>query len=116
MPDGSSITLDRLQGVDPSGSSGLEDKVDSHWGRVFASAALSTLLSVNSQLVAQDQSVNSGSVTVGIRQSSRDSVNQQWTRRNLNVQPTLTVRPGFPIRIIVNKDLILRPAVMRRSK
>jgi type IV secretory pathway VirB10-like protein len=86
--------------------------VDSHWGRIFAGAALSTLLGVNAQLVAQDQSVNSGSVTVAIRQSSQDSLNQvgqQLTRKNLNVQPTLTVRPGFPLRIIVNKDLILRP-------
>jgi type IV secretory pathway VirB10-like protein len=112
MPDGSSITLDRLQAVDPAGYAGLEDKVDSHWGRVFAGAALSTLLGVNSQLVAQDQSVNSGSVTVAIRQSSQDSVNQigqQWTRKNLNVQPTLTVRPGFPLRIIIKKDVVLRP-------
>jgi type IV secretion system protein VirB10 len=112
MPGGSSITLDRLEGVDSAGYSGLEDKVDSHWGKVFAGATLSTLLGVNSQLVAQDQSVNSGSVTVAIRQSSQDSVNQvgqQWARKNLNVQPTLSVRPGFPLRIIVNKDLILRP-------
>jgi type IV secretory pathway VirB10-like protein len=42
-------------------------------------------------------------VTVAIRQRSQDSVNQvgqQWTRKNLNVQPTLMVRPGFPLRII----------------
>jgi hypothetical protein len=51
MPDGSSITLDRMEGIDPGGYSGLEDKVDSHWGKVFAGAALSTLLGVNSQLV-----------------------------------------------------------------
>jgi type IV secretion system protein VirB10 len=76
MPDGASITLDRLQGVDPAGYACLKDKVDSHWGRVFAGAVLSTLLGVNSQMVAQDQSVNSGSVTVVIRQSSQDSVNQ----------------------------------------
>jgi type IV secretory pathway VirB10-like protein len=97
--------------VDTAGYSGLEDRVDSHWGRIFAGAALSTLLGVNAQLVAQDQSLNSGSVTVAIRQSSQDSLNQvgqQLTRKNLNVQPTLTVRPGFPLRIIVNKDLILR--------
>ena len=112
MPDGTSITLDRLPGVDPSGYAGLEDQVNSHWGRIFAGAAVSTLLGINSQLVAQDQSVNSGSLTVAIRQSSQDSLNQvgqQMTRKNLNVQPTLTVRPGFPLRIIVNKDLILRP-------
>jgi type IV secretion system protein TrbI len=114
MPNGSSITLDRLQGIDAAGYAGLEDRVDSHWGRIFAGAAVSTLLGVNSQLVAQDQSVNSGSVTVAIRQSSQDSLNQvgqQITRKNLNVQPTLTVRPGFPLKVIVNKDLILRPYV-----
>jgi type IV secretion system protein VirB10 len=112
MPDGTSITLDRLPGVDPSGYAGLEDQVNSHWGRIFAGAAMSTLLGINSQLVAQDQSANSGSLTVAIRQSSQDSINQvgqQMTRKNINVQPTLTVRPGFPLRIIVNKDLILRP-------
>jgi len=119
MPDGSSITLDRLQGVDPAGYAGLEDKIDSHWGRIFAGAAVSTLLGVNAQLVAQDQSVNSGSLTVAIRQSSQDSLNQvgqQLTRKNLNVQPTLTVRPGFPLRIIVNKDLILRPYVQAQEQ
>ena len=72
------------------------------------------MLGVNAQLVAQDQSVNSGSITLAFRQSSQDSLNQvgqQLTRKNLNVQPTLTVRPGFPLRIIVNKDVILRPYV-----
>jgi type IV secretion system protein VirB10 len=112
LPDGSSITLDRLQGADTAGYSGLKDQVDSHWARIFAGAALSTLLGVNSQLVNNEQAVNSGSVTVAVRQSSQDSLNQvgqQITRKNLNVQPTLIVRPGFPLRIIVNKDLILSP-------
>jgi type IV secretory pathway VirB10-like protein len=69
------------------------------------------LLGVNAQLVAQDQSVNSGSLTVAIRQSSQDSLNQvgqQLTRKNLNVQPTLTVRPGFPLRIIETSPPRLR--------
>ena len=49
---------------------------------------------------------------VATRESAQDSVNQigqELTRRNLNVQPTLTIRPGFPVRAIVNKDLVLRP-------
>ena len=115
MPDGSSITLDRLQGADPAGYSGLEDRVDSHWGRIFAGAALSTLLGVISQPVNNDQAVNSGSVTVAVRQSSQDSLNQvgqQITQKNLNIQSTLVVRPGFPLRTIVNKDLILSPIVV----
>ena len=118
MPNGSSIILDRLQGVDVAGYAGLQDQVDSHWGRIFAGAAVSTLLGVNAQLVAQDQTANSGSLTVAIRQGSQDSLNQvgqQLTRKNLNVQPTITVRAGFPLRIIVNKDLILRPYVQTRG-
>lgn len=46
------------------------------------------------------------------RESVQDTTNeigQEITRRNLNIQPTLTVRPGFPMRVMVNKDLILRP-------
>ena len=49
---------------------------------------------------------------VATSRSAEDSVNQvgqQLTRRNLNIQPTLTVRPGFPVRVTVNKDLVLRP-------
>jgi type IV secretory pathway VirB10-like protein len=118
MPDGSWIALDRLQGTDTAGYAGLEDQVDSHWGRIFAGATLTTLLGVNSQLVNNDQAVNSGSVTVAVRQSSQDSLNQvgqQITRKNLNIQPTLVVRPGFPFRIIVNKDLSLSPVVRTTS-
>jgi type IV secretion system protein VirB10 len=58
--------------------------------------------------------VTSGSVTVAVRQSSQDSLNQvgQITRKNLKMQPTLTGRPGFPLRIIVNRDLMLRPVFL----
>ena len=47
-----------------------------------------------------------------LRRGSSDSLNQtgqQIVRRNLNVQPTLTIRPGFPVRVIVNRDLVLAP-------
>jgi len=112
MPDGSSITLDRVQGADTAGYAGLEDLVDWHWNRVFAGAAVSTFLGINAELAAPDRGLNSGSLIVASRQSAQDTINQvgqHLTRRNLNIQPTLSIRPGFPLRIIVNKDLILRP-------
>ena len=112
MPDGSSIILDRLPASDPQGYAGLEDKVDYHWGRLIAGAAISTLLGVNAELVTGDAAASSGSVVIATRQSSQDTVNQigqEITRRNLDVQPTLTERPGLPLRIVVNRDLILRP-------
>lgn len=114
MPDGSSITLDRLPGADTRGFAGLEDETDNHWGRLMAGAALSTLLGVGAELGSGNRGSidGNGTVVVATGRSAQDSANQvgqQITRRNLNVQPTLTVRPGFPVRVLVNKDLVLRP-------
>ena len=123
MPDGSSIVLDRLPGADTKGFAGLEDETDNHWGKLLAGAALSTLLGVGAELGSQNSGLGGTgqqTVVVATSRSAEDSVNQvgqQVTRRNLNVQPTLTVRPGFPVRVIVNKDLVLRPygAAARRT-
>jgi type IV secretion system protein TrbI len=111
-PDGSSIILDRLPGVDTEGHAGLQDRVDGHWGRVFAGAAVSTLVGVASALASPDRTTGSGTLVIASQQSLQDSVNQvgqQITRRNIDIQPTLNIRPGFELRVIVNKDLILRP-------
>ncbi|MDP1638824.1 MAG: TrbI/VirB10 family protein [Candidatus Nitrotoga sp.] len=112
LPDTSSISLDRLPGIDPAGYAGLEDGVDWHWDRILAGAALSTLLGVGAELAAPDRSGSDGKVIIATRQSAQDTVNQvgqEITKRNLSIQPTLTIRPGFPMRVMVNKDLILRP-------
>ena len=112
LPDTSSISLDRLPGIDPAGYAGLEDGVDWHWDRILAGAALSTLLGVGAELAAPDRGNNDGKVIIATRQSAQDTVNQvgqEITKRNVSVQPTLTIRPGFPMRVMVNKDLILRP-------
>lgn len=64
------------------------------------------------QLSAPENRQNGDRVINAGRNSLQDSVNQigqEMTRRNLNVQPTLTERPGLPVRIIVNRDLVLRP-------
>ena len=111
MPDGSSIVLDRLSGVDTAGYAGLEDEVDNHWFRLIGGAVLSSVLGVGAQLAApENRGSNGDRVIIAARSGFQDTINdvgQQITR--LNIQPTLTVRPGFPVRVIVNKDLILRP-------
>ena len=112
LPDTSSISLDRLPGIDPAGYAGLEDGVDWHWDRILAGAALSTLVGVGAELAAPNNSGSNGGITVAVRQSAQDTVNQtgqEITKRNVSIQPTLTIRPGFPMRVMVNKDLILRP-------
>lgn len=109
MPDGSSIVLERQQGADAQGFSGLEDEVDHHWGQLFRAAVLSTLLGVGTSLGSNN---NESDIAKAIRESTQNSmsnIGQQIVGRQLGVQPTLTVRPGFPVRVIVNRDLALAP-------
>jgi type IV secretion system protein VirB10 len=109
MPNGRSIVLERQPGADTQGFAGLEDAVDHHWGRLFMAAALSTVLGIGSELGASD---NDSAILTALRRGSSDSLSragQQVVRRNLNIQPTITVRPGFPVRVIVHRDLVLAP-------
>jgi type IV secretory pathway VirB10-like protein len=109
LPNGNSILLDRQKGADVAGYSGLEDDVDNHWGALFRAAAVSTLLSVGSQIAVgnsdnQLQQAIAQGAALGFNQIGRQIIG-----RNLNIQPTLTIRPGFPVRVVVNRDLILEP-------
>ncbi|AHC79124.1 TPA: TrbI/VirB10 family protein [Burkholderia cenocepacia] len=112
LPDTSSLTIDNLVGTDPAGYSGLEDGVDYHWSRIVAGAALTTLLGVGAELAAPENRQDGNRIVIAGRDSAQDSINQvgqEMTRRNMNIQPTLTERPGLPVRIIVKRDLVLRP-------
>jgi type IV secretion system protein TrbI len=110
MPNGRSIVLERQPGADAEGYAGLEDEVDNHWGMLFKAAILSTVLSVGSEAGMSGNS--SGSLAEAIQQGMSQSVNQtgqQVVSRSLSIQPTITIRPGFPVRVMVTKDLVLEP-------
>ncbi len=112
LPDTSSVALDKLPGIDPAGYAGLEDGVDWHWDRILAGAALSTLLGVGAELAAPESRTDGNRIVIATREGAQDAVNQvgqEITKRNMSVQPTLTIRPGFPMRVMVSKDLVLRP-------
>jgi type IV secretion system protein TrbI len=112
MPNGRSIMLERQPGADTAGYAGLEDEVDNHWGALFKAALLSTLLGVGSELGSTTGTGSNSDVITALRRGSSYSLNQagqKAVRQNLNIQPTLTVRPGFPVRVIVNRDLVLEP-------
>ena len=108
MPDGSSLRLDNVPGTDPAGYAGLEDKVDVHTWQLIKGIALSTLLGVGSELAFSGDS----DLVEAIRRSTQDNVSRagdQITMRNLNIQPTITIRPGAPVRLVVHKDIVLAP-------
>lgn len=109
FPDGRSIVLEREPGADAEGYAGLEDGVDYHWGELFKAAALSTVLSIGAQAGSSGQESD---IMRALRQGASDSISQtgqQIVQRQLNIAPTLTIRPGFPVRIIVTRDLVLEP-------
>ncbi|MCZ8546405.1 TrbI/VirB10 family protein [Mesorhizobium qingshengii] len=109
FPDGRSIVLERESGADAEGYAGLEDGVDYHWGELFKAAALSTVLSIGAQAGSSGQESD---IMRALRQGASDSISQtgqQIVQRQLNIAPTLTIRPGFPVRIIVTRDLVLEP-------
>lgn len=108
LPDGRSIVLDRQPGADAAGYSGLQDRVDQHWGNMLKAAAVSTLLGVGAELgVGSDDDL-----TRALRRGTQDTINQtgqQIVRRQLDVKPTLTIRPGYPLRVVITRDLVLEP-------
>lgn len=109
LPNGRSIVLEREQGADPQGFTGLQDEEDQHWDRLAMGAALSTLLGIGSEL---GSTANDSAIASALRQGASNSLSQtgqQFVQRNMNIQPTLTIRPGFPVRVIVNRDLVLAP-------
>ncbi len=106
LPDGKSIVLERQPGADSEGYAGLEDGVDYHWRDLAKAAALSTLLGVGAELTTDDND----RLVNAIRNGAQDTINdagQQIIRRQLSIQPTLTIRPGLPLRVIVTRDLVL---------
>lgn len=108
MPDGRSIVLERQPGADGAGFAGLQDRVNQHWGNLLRAAAVSTLLGVGAELGADSED----DLTRALRRGSQDTINQtgqQIVRRQLNVQPTLTIRPGHPLRVVITRDLVLEP-------
>jgi type IV secretion system protein TrbI len=112
LPDTSSVVLDRLEGLDVAGHAGLEDGVDWHWERLLAGAGLSTLVGIGAELAAPQRGGSEGQIIIATRQSVQDTVNEvgkELTKKNLDVQPTLSVRSGFELRIMVNKDIVLQP-------
>lgn len=109
LPNGSSVQIENLPATDASGYAGLADKVDFHTWQLLKGVVLSTMLGVGTQLSLGSE--NSDLVRA-IEESTQQNVNragQRITEKNLNIQPTITVRPGWPLRVIVHKDLILRP-------
>ena len=109
LPSGRSIMLDKLPGADAQGMAGLEDGVDRHGKAVLAAAALSTVLAIGAEA---GQSSGGDDLERAIRRGASQSISdvgQQAVGRSLALTPTLTIRPGAPLRVLLSRDLVLEP-------
>ncbi|MCG8433421.1 MAG: TrbI/VirB10 family protein, partial [Gammaproteobacteria bacterium] len=109
LPNGASVVIDNLPATDLAGYAGLEDQVDFHTWRLIRGIGLSTLLSVGTELAGSD---GEDDLVRAFRESAQGNISRAGERiveRNLDIQPTIKIRPGWPLRVIVHKDLVLSP-------
>jgi type IV secretion system protein VirB10 len=114
LPNGDSLVLDNMPGVDLSGYAGLRDRVNHHWGRLLGAVVLSSVLNIGTRIPAGDVAAGRFFPTLG-QEAAQDvgqgmgRAGQQVVQRQLQIQPTITIRPGFAINIFVHRDMVLRP-------
>lgn len=107
-PDGRSVSIDNMPATDPAGYAGLSDRVDFHTWSLLKGVAISTVLGIGAEL----QFNGENDLVRALRQSSQQNVSRagdQLTSSNLQVQPTITIKPGASVRLLVHRDLILSP-------
>ena len=110
MPNGKSIVLDGMNGIDQTGAAGAEDQVDYHFDKLAAAATLSTALAYGGNL-ARDGGRNRNDLDVVGETIAQESskIGGRIIDRQLDVQPTIKIRQGFPLNVLVNKDMVLEP-------
>ncbi|MEL6516343.1 MAG: TrbI/VirB10 family protein [Pseudomonadota bacterium] len=108
LPDGRSLILDRAPGTDSAGAAGLQDRVNRHWGHVLRAAALATLLNLG----LENAGDSDDDIANAIRDAAQDTIGrtgEDIVRQQIARPPTLTIRPGYPVRVMVTRDLVLDP-------
>lgn len=114
FPDGSAITLGAMPGSDMAGNAGYTDEVNNHYFRIFGSAVLMSLMS-GGMAYTMDSLDNSNSESdkptlqneMGSALAAQlGQATLQLLQKNLNIKPTLEIRPGYQFNVIVTKDLV----------
>ena len=111
-PNGDSIDLEGMGGVDLSGYAGLSDQVNNHYLKLLGGVVLSTMLTTSAKIAAGNNAAGQADIpqlAVSGASEQVSKVGEKFTEKNLSVQPTLEITPGFKFNVFVSKDLILKP-------
>ncbi|HHS6700345.1 TPA: TrbI/VirB10 family protein [Campylobacter jejuni] len=117
FPNGDTLNIDSMQGASQDGYTGFEDEVDNHYFRIFGSAFLLSsitagiALSDNSSTNGEKETASDKAISQAIQQMGQ--VASEMIRKNMNISPTLKIRPGYKFNIFVTKDIILEPLELR---
>ncbi|NSY14943.1 IncP-type conjugal transfer protein TrbI [Agrobacterium vitis] len=111
FPNGSTLQIGGMAGTDAEGYGGFRDKVDRHLWRTFGSAALVALIGTgidmsmpqSSTLATQDTASDAARRNFA---ESFGRVAEETISKNLNVQPTINIRPGYKFNVLVDQDII----------
>jgi len=107
-PDGKSINIERMQGVDMSGYAGLSDKTNNHYLRIYANALLLSAVGAGFELLNPNVATGDTQQTVaGNIGNQLAQVFNNTHKQNTNIKPTLEIRPGYKFNVMVMKDMIL---------
>lgn len=113
FPDGKALDIGSMPGADSAGFAGFRDKTDHHYAKIYGSALLMSGI-VAGITYSQDSNQSNpfgysqptaGSVLSQALGQQLGEVTSQLVSKNLNVSPTINVRPGYRFNIIVVKDL-----------
>lgn len=115
FPNGSTLQIGGMAGTDAQGYGGLHDKVKNHYWRTFGSAALIALIGTGIDVSLPESS------TLATQDTASDAARRNFAEsfgrvaeltisRNLNVQPTLEIRPGYKFNVLVDQDIVFARA------
>jgi type IV secretion system protein VirB10 len=115
FPNGSTLQIGGMAGTDAEGYGGFKDKVDRHLLRTFGSAALIALIGTGIDMSVPESSklTRQDNASDAARRNFAETfgrVAEQTISKNLNVQPTIQIRPGYKFNLLVDQDIIFPSA------
>src|SRR5215472_2556196 len=108
MPDGFSLSLDQIKGLNQPGDPGLRDQVNNHYLRIFGVSMAIGAIGAVAQGGTAGPLVASGTDVMrqGFAQSAAQS-SAQILDKFLNLLPTVTIREGHRVKVYLSGDLAL---------
>lgn len=115
FPNGSTVQIGGMAGTDAQGYGGFNDKVNRHYLRTFGSAVLLAVIGTGIDMALPESS------TLATQDTASDAARRKFAEtfgrvaertisKNLDVQPTLRIRPGYKFNILVDQDIVFPPS------